>query len=95
LSAAYSGQRVFGDQIPKSGGGPEREEYFGYATQMQKSALLETIGMNLVLGLTNPMIDNWGHIGGFVGGVAMSYLIGPKLYVEVWWFVQMTFIRTE
>jgi hypothetical protein len=48
---------------------------------MQKSALLETIGMNLLLGMTNPMIDNWGHIGGFIGGVGMSYLIGPKLYV--------------
>ncbi|KAL3801215.1 hypothetical protein HJC23_012615 [Cyclotella cryptica] len=57
------------------------QELFGYAGQMQKSALLETIGMNLLLGMTNPMIDNWGHIGGFIGGVGMSYLIGPKLYV--------------
>jgi len=27
------------------------------------------------------MIDNWGHIGGFIGGVGMAWLIGPKLYV--------------
>jgi hypothetical protein len=54
------------------------EGLFGYSAQ---NALIETIGMNLLLGMTNPMIDNWGHIGGFVGGVGMSYLFGPKLYV--------------
>ena len=49
--------------------------------EYQKNALIETIGLNILLGLTNPMIDNWGHLGGFIGGVGMSYLIGPKLYV--------------
>jgi hypothetical protein len=57
------------------------EHLFGYSAQMQQSALLETIGMNVLLGLTNPMIDNWGHAGGFVGGAVMSYLFGPKLYM--------------
>jgi len=57
------------------------QELFGYSGQMQKSQILETIGMNLLLGMTNPMIDNWGHIGGFIGGVGMAYLIGPRLYV--------------
>lgn len=57
------------------------EELFGHSAQMQQNALIETIGMNLLLGMTNPMIDNWGHIGGFVGGVGMSFLFGPKLYV--------------
>lgn len=49
--------------------------------EYQKNALIETIGLNMLLGLTNPMIDNWGHLGGFIGGVGISYLIGPKLYV--------------
>ena len=57
------------------------QELFGYAGHMQKSALIETIGINLLLGTVNPMIDNWGHIGGFIGGVGMAWLIGPKLYV--------------
>jgi membrane associated rhomboid family serine protease len=57
------------------------QDLFGYSGQMQKNSILETMGMNLLLGLTNPMIDNWGHIGGFIGGVGMAYLIGPKLYV--------------
>ena len=57
------------------------KDIFGYSGEMQKNSILETIGMNLLLGMTNPMIDNWGHIGGFIGGVGMAYLIGPKLYV--------------
>lgn len=57
------------------------QELFGSAGHMQKSALIETIGFNLLLGMTNPMIDNWGHIGGFIGGVGMAWLVGPKLYV--------------
>ena len=57
------------------------QHLFGYTGQMQKDALIETIGFNLLLGMTNPMIDNWGHIGGFVGGVGMAYMFGPKLYV--------------
>mmetsp|Transcript_20496 Transcript_20496/g.44483 ORF Transcript_20496/g.44483 Transcript_20496/m.44483 type:complete len:546 (+) Transcript_20496:89-1726(+) len=57
------------------------QEVFGRSAHMQKGALIETIGINLALGMINPMIDNWGHIGGFIGGVGMAYLIGPKLYV--------------
>ncbi|KAL3803963.1 hypothetical protein ACHAW5_001740 [Stephanodiscus triporus] len=57
------------------------QNLFGRAGEAQKGALIETIGLNLLLGMTNPMIDNWGHVGGFVGGVGMAYLVGPKLYV--------------
>lgn len=57
------------------------QDLFGGAARRQKMALVETIGINVLLGATNPMIDNWGHLGGFIGGVGMAYLIGPKLYV--------------
>lgn len=57
------------------------QDLFGSTADMQKGALIETIGINLLLGQVNPMIDNWGHIGGFIGGVGMAWLIGPKLYV--------------
>lgn len=57
------------------------QHLFGYTGQMQKSALIETIGINLLMGRFNPMIDNWGHIGGFLGGVGCAWLFGPKLYV--------------
>ncbi len=34
--------------------------------------------MNLTLGLM-PGIDNWGHIGGLVTGLALSWWLGPRL----------------
>lgn len=32
--------------------------------------------LNLLIGLS-PGIDNWGHVGGLVGGAVLSWLIGP------------------
>ena len=46
-----------------------------------RSALRSIItisAINLVLGLS-PGIDNWGHIGGLVGGVIFTFLAGPLL----------------
>ena len=34
--------------------------------------------MNLVLGLSGG-IDNWGHLGGLLGGLLLSWLIGPEI----------------
>ena len=33
--------------------------------------------INFLLGLS-PSIDNWGHLGGFLGGAAAAYLLGPS-----------------
>jgi len=33
------------------------------------------------LGFSSPNIDNWGHIGGAIGGATMAYLFGPNLYL--------------
>lgn len=33
------------------------------------------------MGVINPYVDNWGHIGGALGGAAMSYYFGPRLYM--------------
>jgi rhomboid protease GluP len=38
--------------------------------------------INLVIGMT-PGIDNWGHIGGLIGGVLFAWIGGPKLKVEL------------
>lgn len=45
---------------------------------------LVIIGINLVLGL-NPGIDNWGHLGGLLGGLVFSWTAGAtwKLKPEV------------
>ena len=43
---------------------------------------LQNIGfvliVNLMLGLGGG-IDNWGHLGGLLGGLLLSYLIGPEI----------------
>jgi rhomboid protease GluP len=38
--------------------------------------ILTIIGINLFLGLS-PGIDNWGHLGGLMGGLAFAWLGGP------------------
>lgn len=50
-----------------------------------QSLLINTLaiaGINLVLGLS-PGIDNWGHMGGLIGGLAFAWSAGPL------WDVQM------
>lgn len=45
------------------------------------SSIIQTIGMNVLLGFMNPSIDQWAHAGGFIGGALVSYLAGPRLYI--------------
>ncbi|KAK1417652.1 hypothetical protein QVD17_26783 [Tagetes erecta] len=35
------------------------------------------IALNMAIGLLSQGIDNWGHFGGLIGGIATSWLIGP------------------
>lgn len=53
----------------------------GRAGDEMSSRLMQTIVLNVGLGLITPMIDNWAHMGGAVGGAAVAYLIGPRLYL--------------
>jgi len=41
-----------------------------------------TLAINLMFGLLVHNIDNWGHIGGLLGGAASAFLLGPRLVVE-------------
>jgi len=42
--------------------------------------MLFLIGMNLVIGfLPGSRIDNWGHIGGVIGGLILAWRIAPRL----------------
>lgn len=41
------------------------------------SNLARMIAINLVLGLATSKIDNWGHLGGLVGGAVISWIVGP------------------
>lgn len=46
------------------------------------NAILQTIGINLLIGLS-PGIDNWAHLGGLLGGLLLSSLITPR-YILRW-----------
>lgn len=53
--------------------------------RQQSQRMLSNIGMiiliNLMLG-TSPGIDNMGHLGGLIGGLAYSWLAGPLLQLH-------------
>ncbi|XP_071685911.1 RHOMBOID-like protein 10, chloroplastic isoform X2 [Rutidosis leptorrhynchoides] len=40
------------------------------------------IAVNMAIGLLSQGIDNWGHLGGLIGGIATSWLIGPAWKFE-------------
>ena len=37
--------------------------------------------INFLLGLS-PSIDNWGHLGGILGGAGAAYLLGPSWHMQ-------------
>jgi rhomboid protease GluP len=38
--------------------------------------------VNLMIGLTTDRIDNWGHLGGLLGGGLFAYIAGPRWEVR-------------
>jgi rhomboid protease GluP len=52
----------------------------GLFGKMARSSLINVImiaAVNLIIGLS-PGIDNWGHLGGLIGGVAFAWFAGPR-----------------
>ena len=41
----------------------------------------QTAAINLLIGAMNPMVDNWGHLGGMIGGAMAAYVFGPRGYM--------------
>jgi rhomboid protease GluP len=56
-------------------------EMFGANAQRALINLITIALINLVIGLS-PGIDNWGHIGGLVGGTLFAWFGGPILKVD-------------
>ncbi|KAL6754901.1 hypothetical protein V8C86DRAFT_3138208 [Haematococcus lacustris] len=50
----------------------------GHSDSMLRS-LATTMAINLVFSLLVKNLDNWGHLGGLLGGAAASWLLGPRL----------------
>lgn len=44
--------------------------------------LLVIVVLNLFLGLSSGFVDNWGHIGGLLGGVLFAWFGGPLLEIQ-------------
>lgn len=55
---------------------------FGRGAQRALTNLVVLALINLFLGLSSPGIDNWGHIGGLIGGVLYAWFAGPVLRVD-------------
>lgn len=55
----------------------------GQAARGQLTQLLFIAGLNLIIGFTpGSAVDNWGHIGGMIGGALLAWLINPTLIVQ-------------
>ena len=45
-----------------------------------RNTILRVVAINLAIGgVARGMVDNWGHIGGLLGGIASAYCFGPRL----------------
>ena len=55
-------------------------DVFGPAFRQALNNIISIAMVNLVIGLS-PGIDNWGHVGGLIGGVVYAWLGGPLLKV--------------
>ena len=54
---------------------------FGGVGRRALNNILMVAGINLLLGLS-PGIDNWGHVGGLIGGTLFAWFAGPLLRIE-------------
>ncbi len=52
-------------------------ELFGSVAKNQLTRIAMVVLLNLVLGFS-AMIDNWGHMGGLLGGILIGWIIGPQ-----------------
>lgn len=60
----------------------QNRELFAKQAGRILSNIASIAAINLLIGFTVPNIDNWGHIGGALGGAAFAWLAGPLLKVE-------------
>lgn len=59
----------------------QNRELFGQSAQRALINIITIAGINLFIGLS-PGIDNWGHIGGLLGGGLFAWFGGPVLRLE-------------
>ena len=57
-------------------------ELFGERARAALNQIVMLAIVNLFIGLSIPRIDNWGHIGGLIGGLLFAWFAGPVLKLE-------------
>lgn len=57
------------------------KDLFGQRGQRALSNIVMVAAVNLFIGMS-PGIDNWGHIGGLLGGLIFAWFGGPRWEVE-------------
>ena len=62
-----------------------QREILGMFGQQRLINIVGIIAINLFFGASNPGIDNFGHLGGFVGGVVLGWLLCPVYEIEYGW----------
>jgi len=55
----------------------QNRELFGSLAKQAISNAIFIIAINLFIGLS-PGIDNWGHVGGLLGGMIFTWFAGPR-----------------
>jgi rhomboid protease GluP len=58
-------------------------ELFGPQAQRALSNVVFIAAANLLFGATTPGIDNWGHIGGLLGGTFFAWFAGPLYQIAI------------
>lgn len=59
----------------------QNRKLFGSRVKNALNNVIFVVAINLFLGL-QPGIDNWGHVGGLVGGLIFAWFAGPRWHVE-------------
>ena len=59
----------------------QNRDLFGSNARRALANIAMIAGFNLIIGLS-PGIDNWGHIGGLIGGLSFAWVAGPLLKVQ-------------
>jgi rhomboid protease GluP len=60
----------------------ENRKLLGGRANRSLMNLIYIAGINLFLGYTTTGVDNWGHIGGLLGGIIFAWFGGPRWKVE-------------
>ena len=59
----------------------QHRQLFGDQFKVALRQIVQVAVVNIIIGLS-PGIDNWGHIGGLIGGAACTWFAGPVLQIK-------------